>query len=242
MTKDEKDISIVILCYKAGENTYDIVSTAKKVLEEENLNYELVLVGNYNKGEENVDKTPKIVNSLALNDDTIKPVVGLKRGMYGWDVRDGLSVATGKTIGFIDGDGQFPMEDIIRVYRILKEKDVDMVQTFRVKRFDGNKRIFVSKVYNFLLKILFPKVSVYDANSKPKLFKKEAFKLLDLHSNDWFIDAEIVIQASKNNFKIAQIPTTFFEIEYRRSFVKFATLFEFFLNLVHYRVYGKVRS
>ena len=39
--------------------------------------------------------------------------------MMGWDARMGLLAATGDTIALIDGDGQMPAKDIIRVHNVM---------------------------------------------------------------------------------------------------------------------------
>ncbi len=50
-------------------------------------------------------------------------------------------------------------------------------------------------------------------NSKPKIFTKQAYQLMQLRSNDWFTDAEIMIQALKHNMRIAEISTVFYKNE-----------------------------
>ena len=231
------DISVVILCYKAGETISPFVAKMKRHLIERGLRFELILVANYNSGEESVDWTPRVVKRLSETDETIVIVSGEKQGMFGWDVRSGLALASGRFITFIDGDGQMPAQDVVRVFDEIIVKKADMAQTFRVKRHDSLERIFISRVYNMLLRILFPKVSVYDANSKPKIFTREALQKLDIHSDDWFVDAEMVIQGSELGFRIAQIPTVFLKNKHRSSFVKISSIIEFLVNLVRYRFF-----
>lgn len=233
-------ISVVILCYKAGEQVRTIVTRMKTSLEKRGLLYELILVGNYHAGQETADTTPGIIRELAEADKTLVPVLRVKEGMFGWDVRSGLATATGDTIAFIDGDGQMPAEDVVRVYDALQSEKADMAQTFRVKRFDGKERIFISKVFNILMRIFFPRVRIHDTNAKPKIFTRDAYAKLDLHSDDWFVDAEIVIQATKLGFKVAEIPTVFLKNEHRSSFVKVSSIVEFLRNLIRYRFTGRV--
>ena len=229
-------ISVVILCYKAEDFVPVFVSEMKEALEKRGLTYELVLVGNYKADQRQTDRTPQIVEDLAQHDPKILAVVKEKRGMMGWDMQTGLDAARGNTIAVIDGDGQMPPQDIIKVYDKLTSGNYDMVKTYRELRHDGSKRVFISRVYNFLLKTLFPKVSVRDANSKPKIFTQKALKNLQLNANDWFIDAEIVIRASYLNMFIGEVPTNFYENKKRNSFVSSAAIFEFLKNLVIYRI------
>lgn len=235
-SRQATQISVVILCYKANNLVPAFVARMKKVLEAKRLSYQLVLVANYNENEINTDKTTSIVLELAINDPTIIAVAKKKEGMMGWDMRSGLEIATGKTVAVIDGDGQMPPEDVVRVYDHLTSGNFDMAKTYRDERFDGSARIMISRIYNFLLKILFPKVKIIDANSKPKIFTKEALSRLYLKSNDWFIDAEIIIQASYLNFRIGEIPTKFFENKFRKSFVGVIAIFQFLKNLINYRI------
>jgi glycosyltransferase involved in cell wall biosynthesis len=229
------DISVVILCYKAASSISEFVKDVKKILEDRGLSYELVLVANYNDHEQDTDHTPRVVNELAESDPHIVVVSKAKEGMMGWDLHSGLEAATGETIALIDGDGQMPAADIIRIYDALRSGAYDCAKTYRVGRFDGLKRKIISKVYNALLKIFFPKISLRDVNSKPKIFTREAYARLNLQSTDWFADAEMMIQASCLDLRIIEVPTFFYENKHRRSFVRTSAIVQFLKNIVVYR-------
>jgi hypothetical protein len=130
-----------------------------------------------------------------------------------------------------------PIDDLIKVFNEATKNKLDLVKTYRTKRGDGIKRKLLSYCYNICFSLLFPGVNSSDINSKPKIFSREAYKKLDLKSNDWFIDAEIMIQAKRNNFKIKEIPTSFLGLKgSRKSFVNSITIFEFIRNLIVYRI------
>ncbi|MEK7144826.1 MAG: glycosyltransferase family 2 protein [Patescibacteria group bacterium] len=229
------DISVVILCYKAASSISEFVREMKELLETHGLSYELVLVANYNAHEKNTDQTPMVVKELAERDPHIIVVCKPKEGMMGWDLNSGLVAATGKTIALIDGDGQMPAEDVIRIYTELRSGTYDCAKTYRVGRFDGWKRKLISKVFNALLKVFFPKIHLHDINSKPKIFTREAYAKLDLKSTDWFADAEMMIQASYLGFRIIEVPTVFHENKHRRSFIRTTAILEFLKNIIVYR-------
>ena len=235
-SKEAKDISAVILCYKAGEEVGVFIDEVRRALSSRGLSYELVLVANYNANEKDTDKTPSIVKKIAESDPNITIVSKVKEGGMGWDLRSGLDVARGKTIAFIDGDGQMPADDIVRVYNGLVSGSYDCAKTYRVKRGDGRQRGIISFIYNMLLKVLFPKVSVKDANAKPKIFTRQAFQRLRLTSPDWFADAEIIIQGTYLGFHFIEIPTIFKENAYRKSLVRPTAIFEFLGNLIVFRL------
>lgn len=233
------EISVVILCYRAGNQVYDFVNKTIGLLESENLLWELILVGNYMEG--CGDTTPEIVKKIAAERARVKAVAVPKEGMMGWDARSGMNVADGNFICLIDGDEQMPYQDIARVYKKIKEEGLDFVQTYRVMRHDGVVRKIKSAGYNFLFKILFPGTQVKDVNSKPKIVTQEAYRRMLLKSDDWFLDAEMVIRAMALKLRVGEIPTTFYECSYRKSFVNFYAIFEFIKNLLIARITGFFR-
>ncbi len=229
------ELSVVILCYKSGKTVIPYVARMEEELQKGGVqNYELILVGNYFPGKGDI--TPDVIRELSKNNPKIKALTLEKKGMLGWDVIQGFRAATGSTIALIDGDGQMPSRDVTRLYNVLKSGEFDMVKTFRKSRMDGAYRRFISGVYNFIFRNLFPNSFFCDINSKPKLITREAYEKMDLSCEGWFIDGEIMLEVMRLDLTFAEIPTVFLENEWRGSFVKIWTIFEFLLNMAKYRV------
>jgi glycosyltransferase involved in cell wall biosynthesis len=228
------EISVVILCYGAGDRIYSFVNKTVGLLNRFIEDWEIVLVGNYYEG--TGDKTPDIVKEISQNNPRIKSVVMPKQGRMGWDARSGLKAANGRYICLIDGDEQMSYRDIVRVYRVIKREDVDIVTTYRAVRYDGFMRRLTSFVYNLLFRLLFQGTKSRDINSKPKIFKREAYEKIILKSNDWFLDAEIMIQIRRKGLKLVEIPAKFYKCRYRESFVDINAVFEFLKNLFFARM------
>ncbi len=234
MNSELPNLSVVVLAYQSAETIPQFVESLIACLEPAEPNWELVLVGNYM--ENSGDRTPDVVTSLAEKDPRIRVVAKVKQGMMGWDMKSGLKAATGNVIAVIDGDGQMPVEDVVRVYRKLKDENLDFAKTYRVQRDDGSYRKIISSVYNVIFQLLFPGLNSRDINSKPKAMTRAAYEKLDLQSNGWFIDAEIMIQARRLQFKLGEVETVFHSIDSRPSFVKPTSIVEFLANLIWYRV------
>ncbi len=238
---DEKEtspsVSVVILAYRSGEGIRAFVESMVQSLDKNEPNWEIILVGNHYV--DDGDRTPCIVSEIAQNHPRICAVTRIKKGMMGWDMKSGLEAATGRTIAVIDGDGQMPFEDVMHVYNKLTEEGLDLVKTFRTQRGDGLYRKTISVAYNIIFNILFPGLNCKDVNSKPKIMTREVYNRMHLNSNGWFIDAEIMIQARKMKLKIGETPTIFLQINYRPSFVKFRSIWEFFVNLLWYRLFNR---
>jgi glycosyltransferase involved in cell wall biosynthesis len=227
------ELSVVVLCYRAESFIVDFVKQIESELQKEFIDYELVLVANYDT---NGDTTPAWANQLALNNDRIKPITNPKKGKMGWDMRSGLMKTTGNYIAIIDGDGQMPVTDLSIVYHIIKGGRYDLVKTYRAVRNDSWLRILMSRTYNIIFSILFlPVFPVRDINSKPKILSRDAYNKLNLISNDWFTDAEIMIQAFEKKLRICEVSTIFYKNERRSSFVGLRAVIEFIYNLFYYR-------
>jgi glycosyltransferase involved in cell wall biosynthesis len=228
------ELSVVVLCYHSENIIEKFVDQLLNEIRELKVSSELVLVANYDRNSD--DKTQHKVRELEAKHPTVKVLAKEKEGGMGWDMRSGLSIAVGKYIAVIDGDGQMPASDIPIVYRLLKMGNYDLVKTYRARRYDGTLRKTFSVVYNILFRLLYsPDFPVRDVNSKPKIFTAEAYRRMKLVSNDWFTDAEIMIQALRNKMRICEVSTVFYKNERRPSFVNLRTAWEFLLNLIKYR-------
>jgi glycosyltransferase involved in cell wall biosynthesis len=229
------ELSVVVLCYHSREGARSFAARMSQALLDAGIDdYQLVLVGNYIAG--SGDTTPDVVRELAAGDSRIVCSAVPKEGMMGWDLRSGLALATGEHLAVIDGDGQVRVEDVVRVYRLLREQRLDLAKTYRRQRGDGVKRKLLSLLFNGLFHLLFPGLRVRDVNAKPKVMTRSAFERLDLQSTDWFIDAEIMIQARNLGFRIGETETEFLGLTGRRSFVRMAAVVEFLHNFLRYRI------
>ena len=79
MTKP--DLSVVILCYHAGNKIHIFLNKVIQDISGVTSNWEIVLVGNYNPGE--ADETPQVVQDIAKQNPKIKAVTLPKQGWMG---------------------------------------------------------------------------------------------------------------------------------------------------------------
>lgn len=228
------ELSIIVLCYRSEHRIIPFIEEIKTVAQNLTSSFEIVLVANYI--ENSNDKTADIVKQIAKTDSVYKTICKPKEGMMGWDMREGLSMAKGDYLCVIDGDGQFPTSTISKCFNTLKEKKCALVKTYRVHRKDGFYRRFISTIYNWIFAFLFSNLKSKDVNSKPKIFTRAAYQKMNLSSDDWFIDAEIMIAVNKHNMSFYEIETAFLELKGRTSFVKFSAIFEFIKNLIRFKI------
>ena len=229
MAANEPALSLVLPLYNEEEGIREIVSDLLKEFKRWTIQCELVLVNNGS-----TDSTAQILEELAERFSTVRVVhVPVNLG-YGWGILCGFQAATSPIMGFMCGDGQVVPEDVERVYQRLVEEDLDISKVVRVSRADGWQRKMMSNIYNVLFRILF-NVPSHDINGTPKFMRRHCYEKLNLTSKDWFIDAEIMIKATKAHYKIGEVPVDFHPRTNGCSNVKWTTAFEFLRNMVRYR-------
>ena len=223
--------SLVMPMYNEEAMVEKIIQETITAFDQKGLQYELIIVKNGCK-----DKTGEIVDILAKKYPQIKPVFVPVNLGYGHGVITGLNAATSSIIGYVDGDGQVPPDDIVRVLRLFEEDSTSVFcKGIRYQRGDGFQRVFASFSYNFLFKILFLS-PVRDINGKPKFFRKQFYDTLHLESNDWFIDPEIVLKGIHKGYKPQEIVVHFDERKKGKSNISLKTIQEFAKNLVKWRI------
>ena len=227
-------LSVIILCYRSGESLIDFFEEVKETVANYVPIHEFILVANYLEGSN--DRTGEYAKVVAAENENCTALSISKKGMMGWDMRQGLDAATGDVLCIIDGDGQFPISSILDCYQVMEKEKVDLVKTYRETRNDGIYRRIISTAYNLIFKILFPGLNSKDVNSKPKLLRSSAYKKMKLTSDDWFVDAEIMLNVRDYKMSFREIPVEFDELKGRKSFVKPQAIIEFLINMVRYRL------
>jgi len=229
----QPELSVIVLCYRANEAVHRVIDPLYEQLEASGIAYELLLVAN--QWPDRPDPTGRVVEAFATDHDTVRTVIEDKQGAMGWDMRSGLAAAAGDYMVVIDGDAQNPVEDVLKMYRRMRATGVDVMKGRRIARFDGPYRRVISTVYNLAFALLFGTRGIWDVNGKPKGLTRAAYEALELESDDWFIDAEIVLSARRRGLAIAELPVVFHRNEERDSFVRPTAILEFLRNMARQR-------
>ena len=137
---------MIVLCYESRESLHRVVDPLYEQLEAADIAYELVLVAN--QWPHRPDPTGQVVEEFAQHHEHVRTVVEPKQGAMGWDMRSGLAAARGDYMVVIDGDAQNPVDDVLKMYRRMKQTGVDVMKGRRIARFDGPYRRAISLDYN----------------------------------------------------------------------------------------------
>ena len=227
------DLSIVVPFYNEEETVELLTNTLINEFNKNNIDYELILVNNGSD-----DKTSEIVNKLSEKYKNVKAVhVKVNQG-YGWGILNGLKIANGGYVGYMDGDFEIQPSGLLNVYKRIKETNADIGKGVRDKRESDTLKAILSVGYDFLFFFLFFRF-IKQVNANPKIMRKSCCKKMNLSSKDWFIDSEVIIKGLKNNYKIVNQVVSYVPRKTGESHIKFFDLFSIIIkylqNTIKYR-------
>lgn len=197
MSGQKYNISFVFPMFNEAENIEDTIRRISELALQICEDYEIVIAD-----DASTDGSGDLVDRLALNNVRIRSIRLKKNTKFGGALNAGLKAASKDIVVYTDSDFPAKEEDIKRALELLDGADIVSAYSLVIK--DASlKRIIMSKVYNFLVRLLFG-LRMRDINSGLKIYKREVLKGLDLKSKSPFIDVEIFVEAAKRNFRIKQ--------------------------------------
>ncbi|MFA6023178.1 MAG: glycosyltransferase [Candidatus Pacearchaeota archaeon] len=180
--------------------------------------YEIIVVLNACK-----DKTLEIVKTYSKKYKIIK-YLDFKQGGKGFAVIEGFKQALkneSDTLGFVDADMATSPEAFYDLIKNINSYDGIIASRYikgsKVKPKPSFARIFVSRIFNALIRILFF-MPYRDTQCGAKVFKKNAIKqtINKLSMSQWAFDVELLYCLRKQGFKIKEIPTTWSDKKYSK--------------------------
>jgi glycosyltransferase involved in cell wall biosynthesis len=121
---------------------------------------------------------------------------------YGEALRTGIQSATGDVVFWTDGDRQFDLAELDRLWPQLEASD--LVVGYRIKRADAPHRLFIAWTYNTLLRLVFG-LRVRDVDCAFKLARRSVVDAVDPVSGGAFFSAEFLLRARRQGFNVVEV-------------------------------------
>lgn len=228
------DLSIVVPCYNESSILKDSVSELVRFVDQTIYSYEIIFVD-----DKSSDGTQKLIEQIASGKDNMKWLFHSENIGRGGAVIDGIKIANGDIVGFIDIDLEVHPRYIIPMVIAIKEEGFDMATANRIYRPNliGMSRDIASLSYHWFVKFLI-KLPLEDTETGFKFFRrKKILPLLDkTKSKGWFWDTEICYFAHVHNMKIKEIPCLFIRRHDKKSSVNFIhDSIDYFINLCSFK-------
>lgn len=199
-------VSVFFPVYNDERTVEQVALKALEVLSKVAREYEVVIID---------DGTPcragEIADKLAERIDKVKVVHHRKNLGYGAAIRTGLATVRYEWVCFTDGDDEYDIYDLEKLIRL--RNHYDLIITFRYAKLYSGFRIFVSWVYNRLLRALF-KTTFRDISTGLRLIRRDLVNELDLKSCSPFIGAEIAIKTMLKGFPVGEVGIQTFPREF----------------------------
>ncbi len=228
------DVSLALPCYNEEEALPHTVPSLAEAFAGAGVELELVLVDNGS-----TDGTGHVIDDLSEQGFPITRVSLQPNRGYGGGILAGLRAGRAPILGYLCADGQVSAQDTLMVYQLLRGREDRVLAKVRRRfRQDSWRRKAVSITYNGLMQVLYARTGAIDVNGSPKLFSRSVFERMQLSSEDWFLDPEIIIKARHLGLKIIEIDVEGHARQGGASSVGLRTCAEFAGNLARYRVGG----
>ena len=167
--------------------------------------YELIIVD-----DKSTDRTPEIADALAAADPHVRVIHHEVNRKLGGAIKTGFANARGDLVLYSDADLPFDFRELPRALRILRLYNCDLVSAYRFDRTgEGYTRAVYTFFYNLLIRTMFG-VKARDINFAFKLCRREVFQRIELRSEGSFIDAELIIRATRLGYEILQFGVDYF--------------------------------
>ena len=189
-------ISVFFPCYNEQDNITRVVEQALTVLEKLNADFEVIIV---NDGSS--DSTGQIADEIAGQKDRVKVVHHRTNLGYGAALQSGFKAATKELVFYTDGDGQFDINEMPPLLRLMEQYDI--VSCYRLNRQDNLIRKINGWCWTKLVCLLFG-MKIRDIDCAFKLYKREIFDNIKVVSTGALIDAEILARAVRKGYRVTQ--------------------------------------
>ncbi len=169
------DISVVVPLLNEEESLPELVDWIKKVMDENNFTYEIILVDDGSK-----DKSWQVITNLSEKNGDVKGIKFRKNYGKSAALHTGFGDAKGDVVITMDADLQDSPDEIPGLYKMIQKDDYDLVSGWKKKRYDPIGKTIPSKLFNRTARAL-TGIKLHDFNCGLKAYKNEVVKSIEVY-------------------------------------------------------------
>jgi glycosyltransferase involved in cell wall biosynthesis len=193
-------ISFVFPCFNEELNIGAVIEQAIRTIEPYGVDYEVLIVDDGSR-----DRSAQIVSGWTAKNSKVSLIQHPRNLGYGAALRSGLASASKDLVFLADGDNQFHLSEIEKLFS--KIDSCDVVSGYRLNRRDKPLRRLNGWLWTRLNRFLFG-LKVRDVDCAFKLFRRRALEGIDLKSDQLLIHAEILARLKKKGCRVEEIGVT----------------------------------
>jgi len=201
-------LSVFFPVYNDERTVRQVTEKAIRVCREIAAEFEVIIIDDGSP-----DRSGEIADELATTHDTVRVIHHNRNLGYGSAVRSGLATCRYEWICFTDGDDEYDLYDLKKLWEL--RDYYDLIITFRyIRRYSGIRNL-ISRVYNLVIRRLFF-TRYRDVSTGLRLARKTLIDDLTLEATSPFIGAEIAIKTMLKGYRVGEMGIQTFPRQFGR--------------------------
>jgi glycosyltransferase involved in cell wall biosynthesis len=198
MNPGELNISLFFPVYNDEATVRTVAERALRMLEGYADAYEVIIVDDGSP-----DRSGVIADELAReNPSTVRVIHHPENRGYGAALRTGVAECRYEWIGMVDGDDEYDVYDLRKMLEL--REHYRLIIAFRFKKLYSTRRIFISFVYNIVLRILF-RTPFRDVSTGIRAFHRKILEDIELTCDSPFIGAELAVKTMLRGYPVGEV-------------------------------------
>lgn len=206
----QPDLTIFFPVYRDEKTVQRVVEKCLDVGRQLGVDFEVLVI---NDG--SPDRAGELAEEMVVRYPDLVRVIHHPRNQgYGAAIRTGLLNARGNLICFTDGDDEYDVYDLAKLYRL--RNYYDLIITFRYVKLYSGYRQFVSWIYNHVVRLVF-KSPYRDISTGLRVIHRSIVpELMPVISNSPFVGAELTLKLMLKGYRIGEVGIQTFPREFGR--------------------------
>jgi len=194
---NKNSISVIISALNEEKNLKTVVATVSEAVKKRFGEYEIII---FNDGSS--DKTGEIAETLARRNKYLKVIHHKNSKCLGGVYKEGRALAKMNYLIFVNGKGDIPSESFDAILAQRGKADIIIPYTLNSKDRPIHRRV-ISQIFVWLLNTIFKLNLRYYNHSV--LHKKEIVDSVDIFTNSYAFQAEILIKLIKSGHSYIEV-------------------------------------
>jgi glycosyltransferase involved in cell wall biosynthesis len=191
------EVSLFFPVYNDERTVRAVAERAIALLEGIASRYEIIIVNDASP-----DNSGALADELAREYQQIRVIHHQRNLGYGAALKSGVAASRFEWICMVDGDNEYDVFELKKMLAI--RRYYLLVIAFRYKKLYSTKRIFVSFVYNAVLRALF-KSPFRDISTGIRVIHRSIFESISLSSDSPFVGAELALKSMLRGFPVGEV-------------------------------------
>jgi glycosyltransferase involved in cell wall biosynthesis len=191
-------VSLFFPVYNDETTVRDVAEQGIALLSGYASRFEIIIVDDHSP-----DRSGEIADELAREHPGLIRVIHHERNRgYGAALKTGVNACRHEWICMVDGDNEYAVSDLKKMLEI--RSYYRLIIAFRYRKLYSTSRIFISFVYNFVLRRLF-RTPFRDISTGIRIFHRSILDEIHLTSDSPFIGAELAIKTMLRGYPVGEL-------------------------------------